>query len=102
LKSAATEVTADLSAGPTSIGSATDRFGIGVLGSLPSLVSVFALARRILEFYESVPEHVRHRGPWQVQHRREVANLNTKYLLDFEEQGYALVRCELAVFKPEA
>jgi len=23
------------------------------------------------------------------------------YLLDIEEQGYSLVRCELAVFKPE-
>jgi hypothetical protein len=31
-----------------------------------------------------------------------MANLATRYLLDLEEQGYALVRCELAVFKPEA
>jgi hypothetical protein len=31
-----------------------------------------------------------------------MANLATQYLLDLEEQGYALVRCELAVFKPEA
>jgi hypothetical protein len=34
-------------------------------------------------------------------HRGELANLNTQYLLDIEEQGYSLVRCELAVFKPE-
>jgi hypothetical protein len=53
------------------------------------------------EFYESVPEHVRQQGPWQSQHRGELANLNTQYLLDIEEQGYSLVRCELAVFKPE-
>ncbi len=52
------------------------------------------------EFY-SLPEHVRHRGPWQVQHRGELANLNTQYLIDIEEQGYSLVRCDLAVFKPE-
>ena len=54
------------------------------------------------EFYESVPEHVRQRGPWQGQHRGELANLNTQYLLDIEEQGYSLVRCERAVFKPKA
>ena len=53
------------------------------------------------EFY-SLPEQVRHRGPWQGQHRGELANLNTSYLLDIEEQGYALVRCEVGVFKPEA
>jgi len=34
-------------------------------------------------------------------HRGELANLNTQYLLDIEEQGYSLVRCEVAVFKPE-
>jgi hypothetical protein len=51
------------------------------------------------QFYE-LPDGVRHRGPWQVQHRGELVNLN--YLVDLEEQGYVLVRCELAVFKPEA
>jgi len=30
-----------------------------------------------------------------------MANLATQYLLDIEEQGYALVTCEEAVFKPE-
>jgi hypothetical protein len=53
------------------------------------------------EFYASVPDHVSDRGPWQVQHRGELATFNTQYLLDIEEQGYSLVRCELAVFKPE-
>ena len=31
-----------------------------------------------------------------------MANLATHYLLDIEEQGYALVNCEAAVFKLEA
>ncbi len=53
------------------------------------------------EFY-SLPKHVRHRGPWQGQYRGELKNLPIHYLIDIEEQGYALVRCELAVFKPEA
>jgi hypothetical protein len=54
------------------------------------------------EFYETVPEHARKRGPWQVQHQGELPNLAMAYLIDIEEQGYALVRCEEAVFKPEA
>ena len=51
--------------------------------------------------YGTVPDHVRQRGPWQVQHRGELASLNTQYLIDVEEQGYSPVRCELAVFKPK-
>ncbi len=53
------------------------------------------------EFY-SLPDHVRYRGPWQGMHPGELANLNPDYWLDIEEKGYALVRCELAVFKREA
>ena len=53
-------------------------------------------------FYEIVPEDVRKQGPWQGQHRGEMANLATQYLSEIEEQGYVLVRCEAAVFKPEA
>jgi hypothetical protein len=52
------------------------------------------------KFYD-LPEHVRQRGPWQGQHRGELEHLNTQYLLDIEQQGYALVRCEVGVFKPE-
>jgi hypothetical protein len=51
-------------------------------------------------FY-SLSDDVRHRGPRQVQHRGDLANLNTQYLSDIEVQGYALVRCEVGVFKPE-
>ena len=63
-------------------------------------VHVFVICRDGT-FYESVPAEVRKQGPWQGQHRGEMANLKTQYLIDIEEQGYALVRCELAVFKPE-
>ncbi len=34
-------------------------------------------------FYE-LPDHARHRGPWQGMHRGEIANLNPKYWLDIE------------------
>jgi hypothetical protein len=51
-------------------------------------------------FYDLL-DCVRHRGPWQGMHRGDLANLNPDYWLDVEEQGYSLVRCELAVFKPE-
>src|SRR5438876_10432747 len=52
-------------------------------------------------FYEIVPGDVRRQGPWQGMHRGELSKLNPDYWLDIEEQGYSLVRCELAVFKPE-
>ncbi len=53
------------------------------------------------EFYESVPDHVRHQGPWQGMHRGEVERLKPEYRLALARDGYALVTCELAVFKPE-
>jgi hypothetical protein len=52
------------------------------------------------EFY-SLPDHVRHRGPWRGMHCGDIGNRKPDYGLDLEEQGYSLVRCELAVFKPE-
>jgi hypothetical protein len=53
-------------------------------------------------FYESVPEDIRKQGPPVAgQHRGEMANLATQYLLDIEEPGYAAVRCETAVFKAD-
>ena len=52
-------------------------------------------------FYEIVPDDVRKQGPWQGQHRGEMANFATQYLRDIEEQGYALVICEATVFQPE-
>ena len=52
-------------------------------------------------FYEIVPEEVRKQGPWQGQHRGEVEKLKPEYRLALARDGYALVTCELAVFKPE-
>jgi hypothetical protein len=52
-------------------------------------------------FYESVPEDVRKQGPWQGQHRGAVEALKSEYRLALARDGYALVTCELAVFKPE-
>ena len=53
-------------------------------------------------FYESVPADVRKQGPWQGQHRRRDRALKPEYRLALARDGYALVRCEAAVFKPEA
>lgn len=52
-------------------------------------------------FYELVPEEVRHQGPWQGMRRGEVDALKPEYRLAIARDGYVLVRCELAVFKPE-
>ena len=53
------------------------------------------------EFYSSVPDHVRRRGPWQVNRRGEVVNLKPDLRLAIARDGYALVKCEQAVFEPE-
>ena len=52
-------------------------------------------------FYERVPDDVRKQGPWQGQHRGEVERLKPEYRLGLARDGYALVRCEHAVFNPE-
>jgi hypothetical protein len=52
-------------------------------------------------FYESVPEEDRKQGPWQGQHRGEVESLKPEYRRALSRDGYMLVRCEAAVFKPE-
>ena len=54
------------------------------------------------KFYEIVPEEVRKQGPWQGQHRGEVECLKPEFRLALTRDGYLLVRCEAAVFKPEA
>jgi hypothetical protein len=38
------------------------------------------------EFY-SLPDHVRHRGPWQGQQRGEIKDLPIHYLIELEEHG---------------
>ncbi len=52
------------------------------------------------EFY-SLPDSVRHRGPWQGMHRGEIEKLKGNYRRALARDGYALVKGELAVFKPE-
>jgi hypothetical protein len=52
------------------------------------------------EFY-SLPDHVRHQGAWQGMQRGEIERLKPEYRLALARDGYALVTCEHAVFKPE-
>ena len=52
--------------------------------------------------FEELPDHVRHQGPWQGQQRGEIEKLKANYRRALARDGYALVTCELAVFKPEA
>jgi hypothetical protein len=53
-------------------------------------------------FYELVPEEIRKQGPWQGMQRGEIEKLKPEYCLALARDGYTLVKCELAVFKPEA
>jgi hypothetical protein len=54
------------------------------------------------EAFADLPDHVRHQGPWRVMSRGEIDKLKPEYRLALARDGYALVKCELAVFKPEA
>ena len=53
-------------------------------------------------FCERVPGDVSWLGPWQGTFRGAVEALKPEYRLALARDGYALVKCELAVFKPEA
>ena len=52
-------------------------------------------------FYEIVPDDVRKQGPWQGMQRGEIDKLKPEYRLALARDGYALVKCEIAVLKPE-
>ena len=52
-------------------------------------------------FYELVPAEVRKQGPWQGMQRGEIELLKPEYRLALARDGYALVKCEEAVFRPE-
>ncbi len=52
--------------------------------------------------FDELPHHVRQQGPWQGMHRGEIEKLKANYRRALARDGYALVKCELAVFKPEA
>ena len=54
------------------------------------------------KFYDAVPDVIRKSGPWQGQHLGDVGELNPEYRRALARDGYALVKCEGAVFKPEA
>jgi hypothetical protein len=53
-------------------------------------------------FYERVPHEVRKQGPWQGNRRGAVEALKPEYRVALALDGYALVKCEPAVFNPEA
>jgi hypothetical protein len=51
--------------------------------------------------FERVPDDVRRQGPWQGNRRGAVEELKPEYRLALARDGYALVKCEGAVFNPE-
>ena len=53
-------------------------------------------------FYDAVPADVRKQGPWQGNRRGAVEALKPEYRLALVLDGYVPVKCEHAVFKPEA
>jgi hypothetical protein len=52
--------------------------------------------------FDELPDHVRHRGPWQGQQRGEIDKLKANYRRALARDGYALVKCAEAAFRPEA
>ena len=53
-------------------------------------------------FYDAVPADVRKQGPWAGPAPRRRFDLKPEYRRALARDGYALVKCELAVFNPEA
>lgn len=51
--------------------------------------------------FHSLPDDVRHRGPWQGLRRGAIEGLRPEYWLDIQEQGFVLLRTELPAFQPE-
>jgi hypothetical protein len=54
-----------------------------------------------VQFY-LLPDHVCYQGPWQGMRRGDMVNLKPEYRLALAHDGYALVKCEGAMFKSEA
>jgi hypothetical protein len=52
-------------------------------------------------FYERLPQDARKQGPLQGNRRSDVDKLKPEYRLALARDGYALVKCEGAVFNPE-
>ena len=53
------------------------------------------------DFY-GLPDHVRHRGPWQGLRHGEIGDLRPEYWFDLADQGFVLVRTTTAAFQAEA
>jgi hypothetical protein len=53
-------------------------------------------------FCGAIPEDVRKLGPWQGNRRGDVEAMKPEYRLALARDGYMLVKCEHAVFNPEA
>ena len=51
--------------------------------------------------FEELPEHVHAQGPWHSQQRGEIEKLKANYRRALARDGYVLVKCEEAVFRPE-
>ena len=69
--------------------------------SIRSTSNRAASSRRRIRALPSASETARHQGPWQGMRRGEIEKLKPEYRLVPARDGYALARCELAVFKPE-
>jgi hypothetical protein len=50
----------------------------------------------------ALPAHVRRLGPWRLSCTGDIDCLKREYQRALAQDGYAIVTCDLAVFKPEA
>ena len=53
-------------------------------------------------FYADVPYHMRRKGPWNGTSRGDVVKLKPDLRLALTRDGYVLIDCHEAMFKPEA
>lgn len=51
--------------------------------------------------FDALPIEVRHRGPWSVIKRGDMANLAPQYAGEIERQGHALEDVPIGLFSPE-
>jgi hypothetical protein len=50
--------------------------------------------------FETLPDAVRHRGPWQVLDRGDVETLSAEYRQALEQQGFIIVEQPVGLFSP--
>ena len=51
--------------------------------------------------FDTLPDHVRHQGPWQGLRRGETDQQKLEYRRDLARDGYVLVRTSAGAFKAE-